>query len=255
MKSILIFALGLASILITSCGPTPHIEADYGNPTAPGFNMENSDQEAMAIADEVMDAMGGREAWDTSRYIGWTFFGRRHHTWDKVQGRNRIDIPSDSLSMIIDLKRNTGSVKSRGEVVTNPDTVAMYVEQGRRMWINDSYWLVMPYKLKDSGVTLKYMGKDTTTLGARSDVLELTFADVGVTPDNKYLVYVDEASRLVTQWDYYSSYQDSVARFQSPWPNYKDYGDLLLSGGQIAGNKLTDITVSQTLGEDLFAEL
>jgi len=67
-----------------------------------------------------------------------------------------------------------------------------------------------------------------------------------------YHVYVDKGSRLVTQWDFYASRQDSAARFQSPWPNYAQHGDLMLSGGQIAGNKLTDISVSQSLDEALF---
>lgn len=245
----------LLLILLQSCNNEPSVVANYVNTPAEGFNSEASDQSAMDIADEVMDAMGGRQAWDTSRYITWTFFGRRTHTWDKIGGKNRIDVPSDNLSVIIDLENKTGSAIKNGQSITQPDTLAQYIENGYKMWINDSYWLVMPFKLKDSGVTLTSVGKDTTTLGAMSDVLQLTFDQVGVTPQNKYLVYVDEESRLVTQWDYYANAEDSIARFQSPWPNYKKYGDLLLSGGQIAGNKLSDIKVSQTLENNIFSEL
>lgn len=214
--------------------------------------MEDSDEKAIAIADEVMDAMGGRRAWDTTRYFQWTFFGRRNHTWDKIGQRSRIEIPGDSTVMILNLNDQSGKVFIGGEELSIPDSTTKLLEGAYRMWINDSYWLVMPFKLKDSGVTLKYAGQDTTTAGAPADVLELTFADVGVTPDNKYLVYVDKDSRLVTQWDFFGSYSDSLPRFQSPWPDYQTYGDLLLSGGAIGGNRLTNISVSQEVDEALF---
>lgn len=250
----LVLVLSLFIIVIAGCGEVNKV-VEYGNPPANGFNSEDSDEAAITLADEVMDAMGGRRAWDTTRYIGWTFFGRRSHVWDKLEMKNRIDIPGDSLSMIIDLKDKSGRVLQRGVEITDTDSLDMFVQRAYNMWINDSYWLVMPYKLKDSGVTLKSIGKDTTTLGAASEVVQLTFQDVGVTPGNKYLVYVDDDTKLVTQWDFYSSSQDSLPRFQSPWPNYKKYGDLLLSGGQIAGNALTNISVSQTVDAKVFDQL
>ena len=45
----------------------------------------------------------------------------------------------------------------------------------------------MPFKLKNSGVTLKYLGDTTATKdGKPADVLQLTFEGMGVTPDNKH---------------------------------------------------------------------
>jgi len=107
----------------------------------------------------------------------------------------------------------------------------------------------MPFKLKDDGVTLKSLGDGATTLGVPSHLLELTFEGVGVTPENKYHLHVDKESNLITQWDFFPAVTDTIARFQSPWPNYKKFGDLLLSGGQIAGNKLSDIQVLQVVDE------
>ena len=45
------------------------------NPPAKGFNAAGSDAKAVAIADQVMEAMGGRKAWDATRYITWNFLG------------------------------------------------------------------------------------------------------------------------------------------------------------------------------------
>lgn len=227
----------------------------YGNPHAQGFNLEQSDQKAIRIADEVMEAMGGREAWDTTRFFKWTFFGRRDHIWDKKRSLAHVTVPSENLQILIDLNSKSGKVYADGVEMTQPDSVSKYVENGYRMWVNDSYWLVMPFKLKDSGVTLKHIGKDTTQTGSSSDILQMTFADVGVTPDNKYLIYVDDESRLITQWDFYTNFDDDEPRFKSPWPDYKKYGDLLISGGQIGGNKLTNIEVSQVLMDNPFSKL
>ena len=90
----------------------------------------------------------------------------------------------------------------------------------------------MPYKLKDTGVTLKYLGKRTTQAGASADVLELTFKNVGRTPENKYHVYVDDESRLVTQWDYYPKASDPEPRFQLPWLEWERHGAILLSASR-----------------------
>src|SRR5438876_620493 len=65
-------------------------------------------------------------------------------------------------------------------------------------WINDSYWFLMPYKLRDPGVTLKYDGevKDSTT-AAVYDRLALSFENVGMTPGDRYWVYVNRANHRV----------------------------------------------------------
>ena len=66
---------------------------EEANPAAEGFDMAGSDKEAIAIADEVMEAMGGRKAYDNTRFISWNFFGARKHIWDKQTGDVRIETP------------------------------------------------------------------------------------------------------------------------------------------------------------------
>lgn len=246
LNKYLIGIIALTSLaLVFSCEPETTIstESQEVNPAAEGFNAAHSDPKAIAIADEVMEAMGGREAWDATEELKWTFFGNRQHTWNKKEEKVKIYSPRGEINVNLDLSEMKGSASKGDRTYSSADSLDFFLETARKWWINDSYWLVMPFKLKDSGVTLKYTGRDTTTQGRSSDVLELTFANVGVTPDNKYLVYVDDSSRLVTQWDFYANYQDSIPSFKSPWPDYKQYGDLLLSGGSIRGLKLTDISV------------
>ena len=81
MKQLLALAIILLSIQ-WSCtspdkSPQEDVESTEINPAAEGFNLEASDEKAIALADEVMEAMGGRKNWDATRYIRWNFFGRR----------------------------------------------------------------------------------------------------------------------------------------------------------------------------------
>ncbi|QMU31535.1 hypothetical protein HUW48_11815 [Adhaeribacter radiodurans] len=222
-----------------------------GNPPMDGFNLAGSDPKAIQIADSVMAAQGGRQNWDATHYIAWNFFGARKLIWDKYTGNVRIENLKDSTKTLVNINTGKGKVFKNGTEVTQPDSLAKYLKEGKEAWINDSYWLVMPFKLKDSGVTLKYVGEDTVSAGRQADVLQLTFQNVGVTPDNKYLVYVDKASHLVAKWAHYRNVNDSAAAFVMPWQDYQTHGHIKLSGDR-GKAKLTDIQVFDELPETVF---
>lgn len=252
MKLKLLFFIFLPFFL--GCRLSEHVsnsETAEANPAAEGFNAEASDEKAIRIADEVMEAMGGRKNWDDTRFIAWNFFGRRWLLWDKHSGDIRIESPSDSMVYLLNAFNDSGSVMKKGEELTHPDSLNKYLERGKAIWINDSYWLVMPFKLKDSGVTLQYLREDTTQVGKTADVLQLTFKEVGNTPENKYLVYADKETHLITQWDYYQKASDEKERFSLPWLDYKRYGNILLSGDR-GGRHLTDIAVYENVPEGAF---
>jgi hypothetical protein len=242
----------LAAIIMVSC----HSEqtdtarqiqpADRPNPAQPGFDHEGSDTEAIAIADRVMAAMGGRQAWDNTRHLRWNFFGFRTLYWDKWSGDVRVEIPSADTRILLNINDNTGRYWRDGEEITQPDSVAKYIQQGKSIWINDSYWLVMPFKLKDSGVTLTYLGTDEINSGVEADLIELRFSNVGNTPDNKYNVWVDKETNLVSQWAYFREYDMEVPNFTGPWTDYNKYDGILLSGGR-GDREISEIAVFREL--------
>ncbi|MEO0726059.1 MAG: hypothetical protein AAFZ63_16065 [Bacteroidota bacterium] len=228
------------------------LTAQSTNPPADGFNAAASNQQAIEIADEVMEAMGGREAYDNTRFVRWTFFGRRTLLWDKWTGRVRIDFAEDDQVMLVNIHTNEGKLWRDGAYETNPDTTAQYLQRATSIWINDSYWLVMPYKLKDSGVTLKYLG----TEGAADSLehkLQLTFEEVGDTPENKYWVMVSDDTKLVTSWSFFTRFDDESARFATPWADYEQKGEILLSGNRGRG-QLTNIDVFEAVPDAVFEE-
>ncbi|RMF19837.1 MAG: hypothetical protein D6765_17555, partial [Bacteroidetes bacterium] len=84
-----------------------------------------------------------------------------------------------------------------------------------------------------------------------ADVLQLTFEGVGDTPQNKYHVWVDQETRLVSQWAYFPEATDSVPRFVTPWKDYQPYGNILLASDRGRG-KITEIAVYDSLPDSVF---
>jgi hypothetical protein len=229
-------------------------DAESGNPPAPGFDMANSDPAAVELADSIMTAMGGRENWNNTRYISWNFFGRRNLVWDKTQGRVRIESIPDSTTYLVNVNTLEGRVQIKGQELTEPDSLKRMLTRAKSIWINDSYWLVMPFKLKDTGVTLKYLGEDTTANGVMANVLELTFNNVGDTPGNKYRLYVDVKDNLVKQWAYYKDAAQDSASQVWPFDNYKKYGNILLSADRSDKKGPANVRVDEKLPDETFTE-
>lgn len=246
----------ISTLFYQNCQPA---KEDHGetvmtaeeNPAAEGFNVEASDSVAVAIADQVMKAMGGRQAWDNTQFIAWNFFGNRKLVWDKTTGDVRVESLKNDFTALINIYDNQGRVMKDGEEITQPDSLQKYVNQAKNMWINDSYWLVMPFKLKDSGVTLTYEGEDTLTQVTQADVLQLTFENVGHTPDNKYKVWVDQDSDLIKKWAFYRTAEQDTPNIVTPWENYQQHGEILLSGDR-GRMEITDIMVFEELPEMVF---
>jgi len=67
--------------------------------TGPARAEGASDPKATAVADRVMEALGGADAWNATRYLRFDFavdrggknLVRRAHTWDKWTGNYRLE--------------------------------------------------------------------------------------------------------------------------------------------------------------------
>jgi hypothetical protein len=249
-KLIIVVAL---SWLVWSCAPKEKSLSEQ-NPPCEGFDLENSDPAAMELADSIMNALGGRENWDKTRFISWNFFGVRNLVWDKHESRVRIESLKDSIVYLANVGAGTGRVQIKGVELTEPDSLKKMLKRAKSIWINDSYWLVMPFKLKDSGVTLKYIGEDTLRGSQRYNVLQLTFKQVGDTPDNKYKLYVDIKDKLIKHWSYFSDASADSANWTRPWDNYQRYGAILLSADRSDNGGPKNVKVDETLEDKIFTE-
>lgn len=241
----------ISSFLIVSCAEKKETVDTSEAVKGPVFNAENSDPEAIALADKVIAAHGGAEAWNEKRYISWNFLGVRDLIWDKYTGLVRIDFPRATTQYIVNINQDTGRVKVSEELIVDQDSLKKMLNQAEQIWVNDSYWLVFPFKLKDPGVQLKYQGNDTTLAGEPAEVIALQFDSVGFTPQNKYLAYINPETHLIMQWDYYQNASDSAAAFQQLWSDYKDFDGIKLAAGR-AERRLENIQVSNEIDTTVF---
>lgn len=249
MRVLNIKVLYVAHLLLLAGFGLSCANTKLSNPTDPG----GSDAKALRIADQVMRAMGGQTAWNTTHYLSWNFFGNRTLLWDKWTGNVRIEWLKKPRKVIVNLNSGQGKVLLDGVEQTHPDSLAKYLKLGKEVWINDSYWLVMPFKLRDPGVTLRYVAERPSDDGQAADVLQLTFEKVGVTPDNKYHVWVDKKTHLVTQWAYFEKFTDEKPQFQSPWTDYQRHGKIMLSSGRGRdGSSLSPVQVLESVPPGTF---
>ena len=193
----------------------------------------DSDARAIEIAQTVMEKMGGWDNWDRTRYLSWKFFGGRRHHWDRHTGDIRIEGPigqEGEYVFAMNVDTMAGRVWKDGEEINEAGALAQALDLGRKTWVNDSYWLVMPGKLLDPGVTLKYSGEREMEDGRMGDVLELTFGEgVGYTPENRYEVFVAKDTGLVEQWSFYAKAEDTEPGFTMPWSGWQQFGDIKLA--------------------------
>jgi hypothetical protein len=223
-----------------------------------------SDPRAVEIARAVLERLGGQEAWDDTRFVHWKFFGGRSHDWDKQTGDVRMEIPerrsddgaleSPELLILMNVGTRQGNVWAAGEPVGDEQQAREYLDRGHKIWINDSYWMFMPYKLLDPGVTLRYAGERALEDGRAADVLDLTFdAGVGYTPQNRYEVLVARDSGLIEAWSFFAEADEKEPRFTMPWAGWKQFGQIWLATEHGQG-KDWEISVEDQRPRTIFTE-
>jgi hypothetical protein len=256
--------------------PPPPPAAQSSSPpagTAPAaFDSSRSDRRAIDVADRMMVALGGPEAWSATRYIYFTFalksgedeITRRTHLWDKGTGRHRVEgvdnegrryvlihLVGDPAMLVADID---------GEKITDVQLLLGLKEQATALWTNDTYWLLMPYKLKDPGVILAYDG-EVADGGQTYDVVRLSFDHVGMTPGDHYWAYVNRQSGLMDRWAFHLQNMDASAEpVVVAWTNWRRYGRIMLSDARPAAGGgrqvyFPDLAVYDELPDSVFTSI
>ena len=192
---------------------------------------KDSDPKAVAVADQVLKALGGKAKWDAMPCLEWTFEsavkdtmrpGARHHVWDKKTGWHRVDgrnRQGQSFVIIHRLGEPGGKAWVDG-VPIEGDSLQKLVKRANSMWTNDTYWMLMPYKLHDQGVHLKYDG-EVTEGRMTYEKVALSFDNVGETPGDHYWIYVNRSSHRVEKWDFVLEGDQPPAKTWT-WEGYEE---------------------------------
>lgn len=171
----------------------------------------DGDAKATAIGKEVWNALGGDAGWNQARYLRFDFIVerggkqlvKRAHYWDRFSGRYRVDGVDDKgarYRVYFNVGTRVGEAWVNDVKLTDVAQAKKRIDEGYEAFINDSYWLLAPYKLFDAGVNLSYAGEDKGPSGEACDVLKLSFGSVGLTPKDIYWQLVDRASHRVVEW-------------------------------------------------------
>ncbi len=173
---------------------------------------ETGPERARATAKRVLDALGGADRfaalpglrWHFASSVGDTVRSLRRHAWDRRSGWHRVSgigrdgIPFEIAHVVGDSTRGWATLGMRR---LEGDSLRRAIQRGHALWTNDSYWFLMPYKLLDPGVVLADLG-DTTLAGRPHHRLGMSFERVGLTPGDRYTVFVDAADARITRWTY-----------------------------------------------------
>jgi hypothetical protein len=196
------------------------------------------------LADRVLDAMGGKKAWDDTRFLHFTFAGRSHW-WDRYTGRHRVEGKTKEGKAYVVLenintKEGTAYVDGQKQ---EGEEAAKLLEAGYGAWVNDTYWLLMPYKLRDPGVHLASDGEETID-GTTYDKLAVSFEQVGLTPGDRYWAYINRKTGLMDRWAFLL--QDAKpGEAPSPWlwQGWQKYGGILLAPhrAQVGGDRTLEL--------------
>ena len=208
-----------------------------------------SDPKALELADRLMEALGGQAAWDAVHFVRFRFAGFRNHSWDKWTGRHRVEFTNRSGEhwiVIQNLNTRQGRVWKDGQELSGEEATKG-VEAGYGTWINDTYWLFMPYKLRDPGVTLEHAGTVSED-GATYDKIALSFDNVGLTPGDRYWVFVNQANHRIEKWEYLLQGREPPPAVRT-WEGWEEHGGLWFPTAHRQGNSNTFTRDVETVTE------
>jgi len=136
-----------------------------------------SNPKADALANNLLKAIK-HNAYKNTRYIAWSFRGKRFFKWDKqahiidVQwGKNKVILHPNNL------EKSTLFIDGK-EIIENKEKL---IKRAEAIFNNDSFWLVGPHKLFETGIlrtVVQVKGKDA---------LKVTYTTGGTTPGDSYI--------------------------------------------------------------------
>jgi len=197
-----------------------------------------ADDKADRVAHELVTALGGESAWNKARQLRFDFVvereGKRaaefHHLWDRYTGDYRLlgaDKSGAPYAVYFNVNTRDGKAFVNGRPVEGEEKKKL-LENAYGRFINDTYWLLAPWKVFDPGVHRDYDGEKTGPDGVACDVIRLSFDNVGLTPRDVYWLWVARDGRRMVQWQYVlAGAQEEPTT--ALWKDWKTIGGISLS--------------------------
>lgn len=244
-------------------------ESSMAQAGSAGMEQRIEDPRAAELWQGVMDSIAPNDGWQRTRYVQFDWIVsrgggqelRRSHRWDRFTGDYRVEAPTDAGRMVALFNVNGPSEGERvwidGERVPDGARSDSLAQRAHAMFINDSYWLLFPFKWADPGVRTTYVGRQEAW-GETYEVVELTFEGVGLTPQNRYQGFVDPETGMFELWRHWTNVDDPEPRFTNRWTEWNRNGPILLSSrreGQDGSSRIyfENLDASTDVPEGAFA--
>lgn len=227
-------ALPFIALILAACSQAAQPSQ---NTPAASAAQSHMDSAVAHVHGNMVRAMGGADGWERARYLEFDFVpvrqgreaARWSHRWDRWQGDYRMSgvRGTDTIVALFNVNDpRAGRVRvNGGDVVTARRDSLLTFAYAR--FINDSYWLIMPYKWRDAGVTLTSEGRQTDDKGRSWDVVKLSFADVGLTPQNQYRAFINPETGLMERWYHYA--REGAQPSMYDWNKWQRFGPIMLA--------------------------
>ncbi|WP_299391835.1 hypothetical protein [uncultured Gelidibacter sp.] len=143
--------------------------------------------QAEQLATKMLNALDS-EAYQNTNYLEWTFKKRHHFKWNKAE--NTCEVYWKDYKVTLDLKNPSKSEAFQNEQKVNSKEAQELIEKAISYFNNDSFWVVAPYKVFDSGTERRVV-----TLDDGSEALLVTYTSGGTTPGDSFLWHLDDSGK------------------------------------------------------------
>jgi len=156
--------------------PTKHSISLFGMELNMG-DVKASSPKADMLANRILKKLK-HEAYKNTRYIEWSFRGKRFFKWDKQ--KHIIEVKWDNNTVILhpnDLEKSTLFIDGK----ESTEDKEKLVKRAEAIFNNDSFWLVGPQKLFEPGILrtlVQIEGKEA---------LKVKYTTGGSTPGDSYI--------------------------------------------------------------------
>lgn len=145
---------------------------------------------AEQLATKMLNALD-YDAYKNTDFIEWTFSKRHHYKWNKAE--NTCEVYWKAYQVNLDLSDISKSEAFQNDLKIDENSSKDLIEKAVSYFNNDSFWLVGPYKVFDSGTK-----RSLVTLDDGSEALLVTYSSGGTTPGDSYLWHLDAAGKPIS---------------------------------------------------------
>tara|TARA_B110001454_G_C12719176_1_gene433953 strand:+ start:460 stop:1737 length:1278 start_codon:yes stop_codon:yes gene_type:complete len=160
--------------------PTKHTLSLFGMEIDMG-NIRAYNEKADELAHKMLKAIKHKK-YKKTRYLEWSFGGKRHFKWDKE--KHIVDVSWDTIRVNLytqEIEKSTVFFNEKLQEKTD----STIVKKAKDIFNNDSFWLVAPHKLFENGILKSIQKVD------KKDALLVKYTTGGSTPGDSYLWTLD----------------------------------------------------------------